>query len=57
MLNKNNLIAITNAEIVENLPNNIVFSTWELNIISEKVIEKIIKEIQKNTFDVFVRGK
>jgi len=57
VLNKNNLIAITNAEIVENLPNNIVFSTWELNIISEKVIEKIIKEIQKNTFDVFVRGK
>ena len=56
MINKNNLIAITNAEIVKNLPSNIVFSEWELNLISEKVIKKIIQEVNENTFDTFVKG-
>jgi len=56
MINKNNLIAITNTEIVKNLPSNIVFSEWELNLISEKVIKKIIQEVNQNTFDIFVKG-
>ena len=56
MIDKNNLIAITNAEIVKNLPNNIVFSEWELDLISEKVIKKIIQEVNKNTFDIFIKG-
>tara|TARA_R100000781_G_C4051434_1_gene117727 strand:+ start:608 stop:832 length:225 start_codon:yes stop_codon:yes gene_type:complete len=56
MIDKNNLIAITNAEIVKNLPSNIVFSEWELNLISEKVIKKIIQEVNQNTFDTFVKG-
>ena len=56
MIDKNNLIAITNAEIVKNLPGNIVFSEWELNLISEKVIKRIIQEINQNTFDIFVKG-
>jgi|TARA_R100001463_G_C3478206_1_gene216649 hypothetical protein len=56
MIDKNNLIAITNAEIVKNLPSNIVFSEWELNLISEKVIKKIIQEVNQNTFDIFVKG-
>jgi len=57
MIDKNNLIAITNTEIVKNLPSNIVFSEWELNLISEKVIKKIIQEVNQNTFDIFVKGK
>jgi len=56
MINKNNLIAITNAEIVKNLPSNIFLSEWELNLISEKVIKKIIQEVNVNTFDIFVKG-
>jgi len=57
MINKNNLIAITNAEIVKNLPSNIFLSEWELNLISEKVIKKIIQEVNQNTFDIFVKGE
>jgi len=56
MINKNNLIAITNTEIVKNLPSNIFISKWELNLISEKVIKKIIQEVNENTFDIFVKG-
>jgi hypothetical protein len=56
MIDKNNLIAITNTEIVKNLPSNIVFSEWELDLISENVIKRIIQEINKNTFEIFVKG-
>ncbi len=56
MINKDNLVAMTKAEIVKNLPNNIRFSDWELELISNKVIKKIIVEINDNTFDTFVKG-
>tara|TARA_X000000368_G_scaffold366138_1_gene312761 strand:- start:438 stop:608 length:171 start_codon:yes stop_codon:yes gene_type:complete len=56
MTDKNNLIAITKAEIVKNLPNNIGFSDWELDLISNKVIKRIITEVNDNTFDTFVKG-
>jgi hypothetical protein len=57
MINKDNLVAITKAEIVKNLPNNVRFSDWELELISNKVIKRIITEVNDNTFDTFVKGK
>ena len=57
MINKDNLVAITKSEIVKNLPNNVRFSDWELELISNKVIKRIITEVNRNTFDTFINGK
>lgn len=56
MLDKNNLIAITNSVIAKELPHNVRLTEWELTLISEKVTKKIIQEINKNTFNIFVKG-
>ena len=56
MINKDNLVAITKSEIVKNLPNNVRFSDWELELISNKVIKRIITEVNNNTFDTFIKG-
>ena len=55
-MNKDNLIAITKAEIVKNLPNGVRFTDWELELLSNKVIKRIITEVNNNTFDTFVKG-
>ena len=57
MINKDNLVSITKSEIVKNLPNNVRFSDWELELISNKVIKRIITEVNRNTFDTFIKGK
>jgi hypothetical protein len=57
MINKDNLVAITKAEIVSSLPNNVKFSDLELELISNKVIRRIITEVNNNTFDRFIKGK
>ena len=45
------------SEIVINLPNNVRFSDWELELISNKVFKRIITEVNRNTFDTFIKGK
>ena len=56
MINKNNLIAITNSVIAKELPNNVTLGRWELERLSEAVIKTIIVEVNKNTFNNFVKG-
>ena len=52
-----NLVAITKAEIVKNLPNNVRFNDSELEKISNKVIKRIITEVNNNTSNIFIKGK
>ena len=52
-----NLVAITKAEIVKNLPNNVRFNDSELELISNKVIKRIITEVNNNTSNIFIKGK
>ena len=56
MINKNNLIAITNSVIAKELPNNVTLGRWELERLSEAVIKTIIVQVNQNTFDNFVKG-
>ena len=48
-ITKNNLVAITNQVIVEEMPHNIRMTQWELGRISEAIIEKVTdaKELAK----------
>ena len=57
MINKENLVAITGSVIAKELPDNIMLSIWEMERLSEAVIKTIITEVNKNTFDNFVKGK
>ena len=52
-ITKNNLIAITNQVIVEEMPHNIQMTQWELGRISEAIIEKITNELAKDLVSKF----
>tara|TARA_B100000902_G_C26607013_1_gene573238 strand:- start:258 stop:467 length:210 start_codon:yes stop_codon:yes gene_type:complete len=54
-ITKNNLVAITNQVIVEEMPHNIRMTQWELGRISEAIIEKVTDELAKEL--VFKFGK
>lgn len=54
-INKQNLIAITNKVIHDELPNNVVLSQWELELISVKAVEKITEELAKQLVSQFVK--
>lgn len=56
MLNKDNLLAITNSVIAKELPHNVRLTRWELENISQAVIKTIVKETNKATFNTFVKG-
>jgi len=53
-INKQNLIAITNKVIHDELPNNVVLAQWELERISVKAVEKITEELAKQLVSQFV---
>ena len=52
-ITKDNLIAITNQVIVEEMPNNIRMTQWELGRISEAIIEKVTEELAKDLVSKF----
>ena len=52
-ITKNNLIAITNQVIVEEMPHNIRMTQWELGRISEAIIEKVTEELAKDLVSKF----
>ena len=54
-INKQNLIAITNKVIHDELPHNVVLSQWELELISVKAVEKITEELAKQLVSQFVK--
>ena len=54
-ISKANLIAITNKVIHDELPNNVVLSQWELELISVKAVEKITEELAKQLVSQFVK--
>ena len=54
-INKQNLIAITNKVIHDELPHNVVLSQWELELISVKAVEKITEELAKQLISQFVK--
>ena len=56
MLNKDNLLAITNSVIAKELPHNVRLTRWELENISQAVIKTIVNETNKATFNTFVKG-
>ena len=56
MLNKDNLLAITNSVIAKELPHNVRLTRWELESISQAVIKTIVNETNKATFNTFVKG-
>jgi hypothetical protein len=54
-ISKANLIAITNKVIHDALPNNVVLSNWELELISVKAVEKITEELAKQLVSQFTK--
>tara|TARA_B100001939_G_scaffold265962_1_gene233285 strand:- start:452 stop:631 length:180 start_codon:yes stop_codon:yes gene_type:complete len=54
-ISKANLIAITNKVIHDELPQNVVLSEWELELISVKAVEKITEELAKQLVSQFVK--
>lgn len=52
-ITKNNLVAITNQVIVEEMPHNIRMTQWELGRISEAIIEKVTEELAKDLVNKF----
>ena len=52
-INKDNLLAITNRVIIDELPNNVRLSIWELERISDAVVEKITEELAKQLVTQF----
>ncbi len=52
-ITKDNLIAITNQVIVEEMPHNIRMTQWELGRISEAIIEKVTEELAKDLVSKF----
>lgn len=54
-INKQNLIAITNKVIHDELPHNVRLSIWELERISEAVVKKITEELAKQLVSQFVK--
>lgn len=54
-ISKRNLIAITNKVIHDELPNNVVLTEWELELISVKAVEKITEELAKQLVSQFVK--
>ena len=54
-ISKANLIAITNKVIHDELPQNVVLSQWELELISVKAVEKITEELAKQLVSQFVK--
>ena len=54
-ISKRNLIAITNKVIYDELPNNVVLTEWELELISVKAVEKITEELAKQLVSQFVK--
>ena len=53
-INKQNLVAITNKVIIDELPHNVRLSIWELERISDAVVEKITEELAKQLVSQFV---
>ncbi len=54
-INKQNLVAITNRVIINELPDRVRLSIWELEQISDAVIEKITEELAKQLVSQFVK--
>ena len=52
-INKDNLVAITNSVIATELPDNVTLGRWELERLSEAVIEKITEELAKQLVTQF----
>lgn len=53
MINKDNLIAITNSVIVEELPIDVNLTKHEIESISVKAVEKITEELAKQLVTQF----
>ena len=53
MINKDNLIAITNSVIVEELPIDVNLTKHEIEYISVKAVEKITEELAKQLVTQF----
>jgi len=53
MIDKNNLIAITNSVIVEELPIDVSLTKNEIELISVKAVEKITEELAKQLVTQF----
>ena len=52
-INKDNLVAITNSVIAKKLPSNVTLGRWEVERLSEAVIEKITEELAKQLVTQF----
>ena len=52
-ITKDNLVAITNQVIVEEMPHNIRMTQWELGRISQAIIEKVTEELAKELVNKF----
>jgi hypothetical protein len=52
-ITKDNLVAITNRVIIDELPHNVRLSIWELERISDAVVEKITEELAKQLVTQF----
>ena len=56
MIDKKNLVAITNRVIIDELPHNVRLSIWELERISDAVVEVITEELAKKLVKEFGRA-
>ncbi len=54
-ITKDNLVAITNRVIIDELPDNVRLTIWELERISDAVVEKITEELAKQLVSQFVK--
>jgi hypothetical protein len=54
-ISKQNLIAITNKVIYDELPNSVRLTKWELELVSVKAVEKITEELAKQLVSQFVK--
>tara|TARA_R100000742_G_C4223472_1_gene46662 strand:+ start:198 stop:380 length:183 start_codon:yes stop_codon:yes gene_type:complete len=52
-ITKDNLVAITNQVMVEEMPYNIRMTQWELGRISQAIIEKVTEELAKELVNKF----
>ena len=52
-INKDNLVAITNSVIATELPSNVTLGRWEVERLSEAVIEKITEVFANQLLNQF----